>query len=383
MISRIALVPCVVLALGVNSETATREVELLRQPSLDSISLDDVGIHAPSQAVLAGAGFVWLTGPQQGIAVVDVSSGRARSLGAIGSGPGEFRQVSRVFGCAGSAGWLDAELSRATWIQPDGRGAPHVTALPATTVARGKLVDAWCLADTLWYSFERETSARSPLVSDTLLIFRVARTGGSVDTVARIGGTRRVVRNQGALRTSTRVPYTSSPVAVPGSKGPIVLWRSVDSMSLDVARSGQPSASVRGGRGAQLTARHVALLKDSIKAAREAEMEAVRYPEDLRREFRRVHDAAIDAIPVPATLPTVRMAVPIPGRANHALVIENAMPTLRDVCFAVLSPSGLLGDRSCYQPLSRTFGAAVHTGQDIWLAEWNDDGAWLRRQSSK
>jgi hypothetical protein len=383
MPSRIAPILCVVLALGVNSGTPALTVDLRQQPSRDSISVDDFGLHAPSQAVLAGSEFVWLTGPQQGVAVVDVSSGRARSLGVIGSGPGEFRQVSRVFGCAGSAGWIDAELSRATWLQPDGRGTPHVTPLPATTVARGKLVDAWCLADTLWYSFERETSARGPVISDTLLIFRVARTGGRVDTIARMAGTRRVVRNQGALRTSTRVPYTSSPVAVPGSKGPLVLWRSADSMSIDVAGPGQPTAAVRGGRGAPLTARHVALLKDSIKAARDAEMEAARYPEDLRREFRRVHDAAIDAMTLPATLPTVRLAVPIPGRTNQALVIENAMPALRDVCFAVLSQSGILGDRRCYQPLRRTFGAAVHTGRDIWLAEWNDDGAWLRRQSSK
>lgn len=362
------------------TEVAASPVALV--PATDSISLADVGLNEPAQAALAGTSFVWVTGPRQGIAIADLAAGTARAFGRIGSGPGELRSASRVFGCAEYGGWIDAQLARATWMRPDGRGTPTITALPSATLGRGRILDAWCKADTLWYSVERPTTGSAAVV-DSLLVFRAAKSGERVDTLARLPGTHRVLRSQGPLQTASRLPFTAPPVAVAGRSGPVVVWRRVDSLSTDANRLGRPNVAIRGGRNQALTSAHVGRIRDSMKRANEHEMEALQYSADLRREFRRLFQDVIDGIDVPRSLPTTRSAVVIPGRADHLLVVENALPGDQTICTSLLPPSGVLTQRICSASANRSFGAVVHTGRDLWWVEWNDDDAWIRRQTRR
>lgn len=343
----------------------------------DSISLSDAEVYEASQVALAGGRFAWITGARQRLAIADLQSGIAKPMSSLGSGPGDMRVASRVFGCQDSAGWIDADLLRATWYNPDGSGSPTVTSLPAATLVRGRVVDAWCKADTLWYSLERQGRTQTPLTVDSLLIFRVTKDGSRLDTIGRLVGTNRIERSRGALRSNIRVPYTQPPAMVPGSTGPLLIWRSADSLTV-VAGSSIARTTPLSSKGVALTRNHASVLRDSIRKATDDEMEALHYAPDLRREFRRVVDDIIGDISFPSFIPQIRAAAFIPGKADQAVVVLNSVPGSREVCISILA-SAALGPRQCYLPRHRSFGTIVHTGTDIWVTEWNEDDAWIRR----
>jgi hypothetical protein len=255
-------------------------------PAVDSISVLEFGITEVDQLSIAAGRYLWVSGPRQGIAVIDLLTGSGARIGRAGAGPGEYRMVSRVFGCDDTGGWVDDQLQRVTWMAPSGKGEPRSIQLPSGLLSRAKTQSAWCEGDSLWIAVERQGAPASGMRVDSLAVFRVVRSTLDVDTIAKFQGSKRRLRSKGALRTSLRLPYESPPLLVRTSGQMIVIGRSIDSVWTLVSRPRRSAPIVGDGPSRALASRHLPVVRDSISKWYEAEMESQRYEPDLRREFR-------------------------------------------------------------------------------------------------
>jgi hypothetical protein len=383
----------IVLALaaiiGLSSIPASAGAQTLPSPrwSVDSISVEEVGIAEVSQLAIAGGRFAWVSGRGQGVGLVDLERGRVTTVGRVGSGPGEYRHVSRVFGCDTYGGWVDGSLARVTWLAPDATGAPVSVQLPAAVVSRGEVTSAACAGDTVWMAIERRGGAQSANISDSTLVFRLVRTTGKLDTLVRLPATRRSDRSKGALRSSLRVPYTQSPVLVGTDAGPVVMHASGDSL-LFCDRGRARSVGITGRKRRAISPAQRAALIDSIRQAAEDEMQALSYNPNLKREFRVLVDENLRKLAIPASMPIARFAAYAAARRS-LVVVENSSGAAEGLCLSMVSRQGVAGPRRCSNAADRhvadrhvadrQVGAlAIHANQAL-VGEWSEGGAWVRR----
>lgn len=346
---------------------------------VDSVSVTEFGITEVDQLAIAAGRYLWLSGPRQGIAVIDLHSGVGTPVGRAGAGPGEYRVVSQVFGCEVAGGWVDDQLQRVTWLAPDGRGVPETRQLPSGILSRAGTRSAWCQGDSLWIAVERQGSPRAGTRVDSLDVLLFHRATLDVDTVATFQGAERRLRSKGALRTSLRRPYVSAPLLVRQGGRMIAVGRSTDSLWI-LGSSPLRGVRVTNARPAPLFApSHQAVVRDSIVRWYEAEMEAMRYEPELRREFRTLIDELLREMELPEKLPLVRMASPGPPGRGDLLVVENEYPGSRQTCLSSLSLTGQLNRFLCRTWPDRTVGAVRASADGVWLAQWNDGGAWVLR----
>ena len=139
----------------------------------DSISVSEFGITEVDQLAIAAGRYLWLSGPRQGIAVIDLVTGSGAPIGRAGSGPGEYRMVSHIFGCETTAGWVDDQLQRVTWLGAAGMGEPRSIQLPSGLLSRAKTQSAWCDGDSLWIAVERQGAPISGTRVDSLDVLLV------------------------------------------------------------------------------------------------------------------------------------------------------------------------------------------------------------------
>jgi len=377
----LAVVACSAALIEVASATEAFAIQLSPSASraADSISVSAFGITDVDQLAIAAGRYLWVSGPRQVIAVIDVLTGSGAQIGRAGSGPGEYRMVSHVFGCESSGGWVDDQLQRVTWLEPAGKGEPRSIQLPSGLLARAKTQGAWCEGDSLWIAVERQGAPASGTRVDSLDVFRVVRSTLGVDTVARFQGSMRRLNSKGALRTSLRLPYLSPPVLVRKAGQMIVIGRSADSV-WTLGTQPRRSAPIVGDRPSRpLASRHLPVVRDSIAKWYEAEMESQRYEPELRREFRTLIAELLAELELPRTLPVVRLATAGPIGTGELIVAENDYPGSHQTCISTLALNGLLKRRLCRTWPDRTVGAIQASADGLWLAQWNDDGAWVLR----
>lgn len=334
-------------------------------------------------AAVAGDRYLWVSGPGQGIAVVDLVERRVRAVGRVGEGPGEFRAVAAVFGCADRAAFVDQQLLRLTMMSPPGDrvlGAP--IRLPAG-LGGGRITSAWCNGSLVTMAVETRTPATTSRVAstrDSLLVMRWdLRTPKRVDTIMRVAATRRELRSKGALRFSLRVPYTEAPTAVPIREGLALLSRETDTVRV-LASGATPRAFLLRAPATASRALSPAtqqLVIDSLRQAVEDEMAGQQHPPDLRREFRRLREDAERSVRLPTRLPTVWLATADAAPGSLALVAEHGTPGSTRRCVSRVLATGAMERLFC-----RDFGAARLTalasvgGRPILLLA-TEDAAWV------
>lgn len=354
-----------------------------RPPTLpDSIDLTEAGLTAPDQMAVAGNRYAWMSGPRQGLVVADLQSGVVRKVGRAGAGPGEYRAVSRTFGCSARAGWIDAQLMRITWLAPDGSGEPAMDRVPAAVLVRGNVEGAVCQGDTLYAAVSRQGGSPDREIRDSVMVFRMVRGSEAVDAVLRVAGTRRIQRAKGALRASARQPYSAPPLLL-NAAGALVLLDRISDTVWNLNAAGTSAFPVAGARAAPtLTATHMRLIRDSIQAWVEDEMRTLNYSPELRREFRLLHAEVLASIALPARVPRVRLAAPSADSPDLIQVVENDVPGSARICTSLLRRTGTLIPGDCRDRPDRHVSALGSTSDQTWYLEWNNDGAWLRRQAT-
>jgi hypothetical protein len=108
-------------------------------------------------------------------------------------------------------------------------------------------------------------------------------------------------------------------------------------------------------------------------------MESQRYEPELRREFRTLIAELLAEVELPGSLPVVRLASARPIGTGELIVAENDYPGSRQTCLSTLALSGLLKRVLCRTWPDRTVGAIQASADGVWLAQWNDQGAWVMR----
>jgi hypothetical protein len=120
-------------------------------------------------------------------------------------------------------------------------------------------------------------------------------------------------------------------------------------------------------------------MRDSITRWYEAEMESQHYPPELRREFRTVIAELLRVLELPAKLPYVRLASANLTDASRVLVVENDYPGSQRICLSTLAFTGALKRLLCRTWTDRIVTAIQAVGDGGWLAQWNDNDAWVIR----
>ena len=108
-------------------------------------------------------------------------------------------------------------------------------------------------------------------------------------------------------------------------------------------------------------------------------MESQRYQPELRREFRTLIAELLPEVQLPARLPNIRLASARPIGAGELLVVENDYPGSRQTCLSTLALAGALKRLLCRTWSDRTVSAIQASDDGVWLAQWNDEGAWVMR----
>jgi hypothetical protein len=345
----------------------------------DSISVSEFGISEIDQLAIAGGRYLWVSGPRQGIAVIDLLTGNGATIGRAGSGPGEYRMVSHVFGCEDDAGFVDDQLQRVTWVGTAGRSEPRSIQIPSGVLSRAKTQTAWCDHDSLWIAVERQGTPASGARIDSLEVIRIVRSSLQIETVAKFQGSERHLRSKGALRTSLRLPYVTPPLLIRKDGQLVVIGRSTDSLWIFEAGGRRGNAIVGDRAPRVLVPRHLQTVRDSISGWYEAEMESQRYDPALRREFRTLIAELLPAVKLPAALPLVKLATAGPRGISGLFVAENDYPASRQTCIATLALSGHAKRVLCRTWADRTVGAIQASADGVWFAQWNDNGAWVMR----
>lgn len=108
-------------------------------------------------------------------------------------------------------------------------------------------------------------------------------------------------------------------------------------------------------------------------------MESLQYPPELRREFRTLIADLLPELELPPTLPSVRLASARSKGGDELIVVETDYPGSRQTCLSTLTTRGALTRVLCRTWADRIVGAIQASDDDVWLGQWNEDGAWLMR----
>lgn len=152
-------------------------------------------------------GRVLVTDEKDGVLVlIDFGAGTSRAVGRKGNGPGEYRQVGRVWSLAGDTTLLKEPYSP-RWILL--RGAEVIATLgPGDPTVRAVGMLPIMGTDTLGgigvAQFGRDAEGR-PSLADSLLLVRVGRAALRADTIARLGTPDQWSRGAGVAPAPTAV----------------------------------------------------------------------------------------------------------------------------------------------------------------------------------
>lgn len=347
----------------------------------DSISLSEVGLDQASQLALISEHLALVTGPRQTVLLVDLRNGDARFIAREGEGPGEVREASRIFGCGTGGGWVDSQLRRITWVSSGGRVQESSTMFPPS-VSSGQIVGASCDGDVLWISIEARSGSGAETV-DTMRVYRVPRGSSEFALVDQRPSTRRLQSQRGTLIASLRVPGTGSHHLVARRDGSAdVLTARGDSVVHLPAVPG-----TRRGRGVtwsqrRLSRSEVASIRDSVLGAAEDEMSALRYSDDLQREFRTLLAEVARRMEIPPVVARGRAIMLVPNRPTVSVMLERDEPRSPRSCVAIVRDLAEIVDRRCFTwGAARIEAIAVGDGALWWLLS-DEESVWLQRSPS-
>lgn len=120
------------------------------------------------------------------VVVADFTNGSVRQIGRTGSGPGEYRQVGRIWALAGDT-TLIKEPFAPRWILLSGSDAVSTLGAGDNTVQRvgqNRIVGSDAIGNVVWTTYGRDVNIR-PSLTDSLVVLRLNRASGRVDTIAR------------------------------------------------------------------------------------------------------------------------------------------------------------------------------------------------------
>lgn len=148
------------------------------------------------------------------LVVIDWQSSVVSPVGRVGSGPGEYRNVHRLFALDADSTLLTDGTSRRWFILKD---ETIVATLPAHSPLNELLGPSLLGADrdgnvlgVVGYSWSNPTPVRDALLADTLLVIRANRNSARLDTVTKLRGRGgrwdAAVNQRGARRTLTTNP---------------------------------------------------------------------------------------------------------------------------------------------------------------------------------
>jgi hypothetical protein len=276
-------------------------------------------------------------------------------------------------------GWIDEQLARITMLAPDGRTFQRMQSIAASVLSRGKVRDAWCAADTVWFTVEKLSRTQAAEVRDSLAVIRAVFGTGVLDTIAVLPGTKRIQRSREALRFSLRVPFTAPPTVVPADGRIAAIGRATDSV-LFLGRSPRQSVAFRrASSSATISSAMQKQLRDSIRLWFEDDMETQRHAPELRRELRLILDEALSTIRFPASRPLVKAAVALPDTSGKWAVLESAPPGVTQECISLLAQDGRIQRDVCVAVRGGSTVIAFTAVKDgYWVLMSNDDEHWLR-----
>lgn len=358
--------------------------ELSGQPARrDSISLSDIPLDRPAfAAFLAKDTAVLVSGPAQYLALLTPSNRSAVRFASQGEGPGEWRSVDALFGCVGHSGWVDGRLRRIVWLDPASGRYDRQLALSTEAGAAGKPVAAACENGSLWIAFEGRTRGTGTgIVRDTVKIFHLDEERGAFTLVTQVAGSARMLKNKGSLNASLRLPWALPPALVAlGQQRVGVVLRTGDSMYVYSATRGSERALPLGRAGRAFTTRAQAITLDSMRQVIEDEMEALKYEEVLRAEFRILQESLRADVVFPARWPLVRFAAADPATVGGLVVVEHADMQTGESCVTVLAPTGRAQRRRCYAWPGRTVhGVLPDKASLLWFQSNVDGESWMIR----
>ncbi len=293
----------------------------------DSIPLTDIEIDIPIYVALANERFLLVSGPSQYLGRVDLHTGTATRLARPGEGPGEYRAIGAVFGCADAAGWVDRNLRRIVWLSPETGQYLKQLALPPEVATLGTPVSASCGAGAVWFALESRNPGRASTVIDTVRIFRAHATESGVQHVTTALGSVRHLRVEGSRSASLRAPWTAHPELNPIDATQLALvYRRADSVRVLSTRSERGASYALRGTGVRVDAAVRGSVLDSLRMILETEMTALRMDEAIRETFRSLYTPMLAQLPLPRVSPVVNRAWADVGADNRFVVLENGAP---------------------------------------------------------
>jgi len=177
----------VVCAAAVYSEPLHAQPSSLARLSAPTAVLSEDFSATASVRELAD-GRVLVSDEKEGrVFVADFTSGSVRQIGRSGAGPGEYRQVGRIWALAGDTTLIKEPFSP-RWILL--AGSAVVSTLgpgddAVRTVGANRLVGSDALGNLVWTSFRRDANNR-PALDDSLVVLRLNRPSGRIDTIASV-----------------------------------------------------------------------------------------------------------------------------------------------------------------------------------------------------
>jgi hypothetical protein len=133
-------------------------------------------------------GRVLVTDEREGrVVVVDLRTGDAVQIGRTGAGPGEYRQVGRLWPLAADSSILKEPFSPRWLILSAAQVVTTVGPSDSSvrTVGPNRLMGTDGQGNVFWTQFARDAAGR-PSLSDSLLLLRLNRGTQRVDTIARV-----------------------------------------------------------------------------------------------------------------------------------------------------------------------------------------------------
>jgi hypothetical protein len=123
------------------------------------------------------------------LVIADFGTGSVVQVGRRGAGPGEYRQIGRIWPLAGDTTLLKEPFSP-RWLLLNS-GAVAATLGPGEAavqiVGTSRLLGADAHGHLVWTQFGRDANGR-PALDDSLIVVRIDRASLRVDTVARVQG---------------------------------------------------------------------------------------------------------------------------------------------------------------------------------------------------
>lgn len=147
------------------------------------------------------------------VVVADFANGSAVQIGRLGAGPGEYRQVGRIWALAGDT-TLVKEPFGPRWLL---LASANVSATlgPGEEVVRlvgpNRVLGADARGHLVWAAFGRDVNNR-PTIDDSLVVLRLDRATRRIDTLARVQSPTGWARQAGVR--------DAAPAVAAGSGGP-------------------------------------------------------------------------------------------------------------------------------------------------------------------